>query len=132
MRRNRAPQKMIYLFLLLLGLLASNTLAQAGNGSLEIQVVAGEPRIFTDHPLASGKYLASKAVVLIYQPDLNFSYNGSADELGKLIMKDLPVGLNNYEISWRDFRGDRWGAKGSVFIMKDSREKKFVELTWVG
>ena len=45
--------------LLLVGLLASNTIAQAGTGSLELQVVARKPGVFTDSPLASGKYPAS-------------------------------------------------------------------------
>ncbi|MDD1752540.1 MAG: hypothetical protein LUQ38_05555 [Methanotrichaceae archaeon] len=128
MRRNWVPPIIICLFLLLAGLLSSNTLAQASNGSLEIQIVAGNPKVFTSSPLANGKYPASHAAVLIYRTDLNFSYKGSADGLGKLIVRDLPVGLNNYEISWRDFRKDMWGAKGSVFIEKGSREKELVEL----
>ena len=98
------------------------------NGSLEMQVVAGEPGVSNDNPLANGKYPASNAAVSMNQSDWNFSYKGSADKLGKLIIKFLPIGLNNYEISWRDFRGDMWGEKGSVFIKRDSREKELVEL----
>ena len=101
-------------------------------GSLELHVVSAVPGVFNEIPLANGKYPAGNASVSIYQPDLNFSYKGSADKLGKLIIKDLPTGLNNYEISWPDFRGDRWGAKGSVFIKRDSREKESVELKWIG
>jgi hypothetical protein len=128
MLRNKMPLRILCLFLLLLVLLTSNTLAQAGNGSLELQVEAGKPGVFNDSSLASGKYLAIDAVVSIYQNGSGFSYDGYTDTLSKLIIKDLPIGLNNYEISWLDFNGDKWEAKGSVFIKKDSREKELVEL----
>jgi hypothetical protein len=130
--RKDMPIKPICILLLSATVLASNALAQFGFGNLELQVVAGKPAVFSDHPLASGKFLASNATLSIYQPEFNFSYNGSVDQLGKLIIRDLPAGLNNYEISWRDFQGDMWGAKGSVFIKRASMEKEFVELKWIG
>jgi len=128
MREDRLTLRMICLFLLLLGLLASNTLAQVINGSLELQVVAGKPTFFSDHPLASGKYPASGASVWIHQKESGFSFDDSTDKEGKLIVSELPVGLNIYEITWRDFREDLWGARGCVLIKKDSMEKELVEL----
>ena len=120
--------RIICLFLLQIGLLASNILAQAGNGSLELQVVAGKPGDITDSPSINGKYPAINALIRINQTDLNVSLQDKTNTLGIVIVRNLPPGLNNYKISWQDFNGDMWEAKGSVFIKKDSREKDFVEL----
>jgi len=128
MRRNRMPLRMICLFLLLIELLASNAFAVPGFGTLELQVVAGKPAIFTDPSLTGGKYRASFASVSIYPIIPEFSYNGSTDKEGKIIVPDLRVGLAKYEISFIDHNEGLWKGEGSVFIKSDSWEKKFVEL----
>ena len=51
------PLRMICLFLLLIELLASNAFEVPGFGTLELQVVAGKPAIFTDPSLTGGKYV---------------------------------------------------------------------------
>ena len=131
MREDRLPIELICIFLLLLGLLVSNTFAQASFGTLELQVVAGKPADFNDPPLTGGKYRASNANVLIYpkdQPDSPFSYDELTDDEGKFIARELLVGPNKYEISFTDFKGDLWKAEGLVYIKGGSWEKKFVEL----
>jgi len=131
MRKFMLPIILICLLFLLIGSLASNALAQASFGTLELQVVAGKPADFNDPPLTGGKYRASNAMVLIYpkdQPDSGFSFDGYADKEGIVIAKDLLVGPNKYEIAFYDFKGDLWKAEGLVYIKGGSWEKKFVEL----
>ena len=131
MLRNRMPLRIICLFLLLLGLLASNTFAQASFGTLELQVVAGKPADFSNPPLTGGQYRAGNAMVLIYpkdQPDSGFSFDGYADKEGIVIAKDLLVGPNKYEIAFYDFNGDLWKAEGLVYIKSGSWDKKFIKL----
>jgi len=122
---------LICLFLLLVGLLASNTIAQAGTGSLELQVVAGKPADFNDPPLTGGKYRASNAYVLIYpmaQSYSGFSFDGYTDKEGQVIAKDLPTGIHKYEISFFDLNGNKWKGEGSVYIKSGSSQKKLIEL----
>ena len=130
MGRNGLPLIMICLFLLLAGLLSSNILAapSSGYGTLEFQVVAGKPAVFSDPSLTGGKYRASNAHVSIYQNESDFSFDDHTDKEGQLILWELPVGLNKYEILFFDLNGDPWKGEGSVFIKSDSWEKKFVEL----
>ena len=90
--------------------------------------MAGKPGDITDSPSINGKYPAINALIRINQTDLNVSLQDKTNTLGIVIVRNLPPGLNNYKISWQDFNGDMWEAKGSVFIKKDSREKEFVEL----
>ena len=131
MGRNRLPLKrMICLFLLFAGFLSSNTLAAPldDSGSLRLQVMAGAPGTFNDPSLAEGKYPAGDATVSIYRLDSDFSFEGYTDRLGQLIVQDLPVGLNKYEIVWGDLRGDRWIGKGSAYIKKGELIEELVEL----
>ncbi len=60
--------------------------------------------------------------------DSIFSYEGYTDDEGKLIVRDLLVGQNKYEISFLDLNGDLWKRNGTVFIKNGSWEKKSVEL----
>lgn len=108
MGRIRLPQRLICLFLLLIGLLSPNTLAAPleSSGSLGLQVVAGAPEAFNDRSLAGGKYPAGNATVSIYRQDSDFLFEGSTNKQGQLIVQDLPVGLSKYEIVWWDFHGN--------------------------
>ena len=130
MERNRLSLRMICLFLLLAGFLSSNTLAAPldGNGSLKLQIIACAPGTFNDPSLAEGKYPAGDATVTIYRQDSDFSFEGYTDRLGQLIVQDLPVGQNKYEILWADFRGDSWISKGSVYIKKGELSAELVDL----
>jgi hypothetical protein len=131
MQKDNLPTKQICLFLLLLGLLTSNTFAQGNYGTLELQVVAGKPAVFSDPPLTGGKYRASNAHVLIYprdQPDSPFSYDEFTDKEGKLIVREVFVGPNKFEVSFIDMNGDLWRTEGLVYIKRGSWEKKLIEL----
>ena len=130
MGRKRLFLRLICLFLLLTGLLYSNTNAspEVSEGALELQVVAGAPEVFNDRSLAGGKYPAGNATVSIYRQDSDFLFEGYTNKQGQLIVRNLPVGLNKYEIVWWDFRGDSWRGEGSISIAKNSLLKKLVEL----
>ena len=132
LRRNLLLLWMIS-FALLTGVLSPNTIADPlptidGNGSLRIQVMAGVPGSFNDGSLADGKYPASDATISIYRQDPDFSFEGYTDKQGQLIVSDLPIGPNKYEIVWWDFRGDRWIGKGSVYIKKSEMLAELVDL----
>jgi hypothetical protein len=129
--RKGMPTKPICILLLLVTVLASNALAQSNYGTLELQVLAGKPAVFSDPPLTGGKYRASYAHVLIYpkdQPDSPFSYDELTDKEGKLIVREVFVGPNKYEISFIDMNGDLWKTEGLVYIKRGSWEKKLAEL----
>jgi len=81
-----------------MGLLSSNIFAAPGFGTLELQVVAGKPAVFSAPSLTGGKYRASDAFVSIYQNESDFSFDDHTDKEGQLILWELPVGLNKYEI----------------------------------
>ncbi|MDD1751765.1 MAG: hypothetical protein LUQ38_01585 [Methanotrichaceae archaeon] len=128
---------MICLFLLLAGLLSSNTFAAPldSNGTLILQIVAGKPAAFNSHPLTGGKYPASYADVSISKPDLDFFFEDFADNQGQLTIWELPAGLNKYKILFGDLRGDMWSGEGSVAIKNGELSTKLVELkreTWSG
>ncbi|MDD1751871.1 MAG: hypothetical protein LUQ38_02125 [Methanotrichaceae archaeon] len=128
---------MICLLLLLAGLLSSNTFAAPldSNGSLRLQVVAGLPRYFNDPSLTGGKYPAGDATVSIYKSDLNFSFEDYTNYQGQLMIRDLPAGLNKYQILFWDYRGDIWSGEGSLVIKNGELSTKLVELkreTWSG
>jgi len=130
MGRNGLPLRMICLFLLLAGLLSSNTFAEilVGHGHLKLQVVSEKPATFDSRPLEGGKYPASYANVSISKPDLDFLFENFTNKQGQLTIRDLPVGLNKYRITWRDFRGDMWSGEGSVVIKNDESSTKLLEL----
>jgi hypothetical protein len=66
---------------------------------------------------------------------VDFIFEDLTDYQGQLILRDLPAGLNKYEIVFWDFRGDRWSGEGSVSIKNGELATKSVELkreTWSG
>ncbi|MDD1753401.1 MAG: hypothetical protein LUQ38_09985 [Methanotrichaceae archaeon] len=130
MGKNGLPLIMIFLCLFLAGLLSLNILAAPldSNGSLRLQVIAGMPRVFNDPPLAGGKYPAGDATVSVFRSDLDFFFKDFTDNQGQLTVQNLPVGLDKYRITWRDFRGDMWLGEGSVVIKNGELSAKLVEL----